>query len=195
MTDKTELQVEREREGDFGVKKSTRPHSLSRLPRLKLVWIGTCENERERGGAEARGKDERNQMRARVAGCESLRPMSPSSVVLSPSSAVGLMMRAPRFTNCRVERVRRASRVGRGEEMRGCDDCREPEGEIERRPPRLPPRVKRARLLSEKTNRILTSIHVLYLRVCVRASPRSRCLCRDGRKGEPDLFSCAAKPT
>ena len=104
-------------------------------------------------------------------------------------------MRAPRFTNCRVEGVRRGSMVGRGEEMRGCDDCREPEGEIERRPPRLPPRVKRARLLSEKTNRILTSIHVLYLRVCVRASPRSRCLCRDGRKGEPDLFSCAAKPT
>ena len=101
-------------------------------------------------------------MRARVAGGESLRPMSPSSVVLSPSSAVGLMMRAPRFTNCRVERVRRASRVGRGEEMRGCDDCREPEeGERERRPPRLPPRVKRARLLSETTNRILTSIHVM----------------------------------
>ena len=60
MTDKTELQVEREREGDFGVKKSTRPHSLSRLPRLKLVWIGTCENGQRRSGSAGKGRAKSN---------------------------------------------------------------------------------------------------------------------------------------
>ena len=175
------------------MKKSTRPHSLSRLPRLKLVWIGTCENVQRRSGSAGKGRAKSNAGTCRwlrVAATDVAfvgRPFAEQRSWVNDASTE--IHELPRRA------IRRAGKVGRGEEMRGCDDCREPEGEIERRPPRLPPRVKRARLLSETTNRILTSIHVLYLRVCVRASPRSRCLCRDGRKGEPDLFSCAAKPT